>query len=896
MPALRWGAMSLRFAARVVVVLAFGLLLSCEGSRPAGTDASDLDGNRRLGREVIPLHYTLDLRIDPGRDRFSGTAMIQVEVASPTRRIVMHGSDLDVREAEIESGDAVVQARIENGRNGGLALELASRVPAGPATLRLAWDGPLPESPFGLYRVEVDGTWYAFTQFEPLEARKAFPSFDQPEFKTPFAVTLWVPPGQTALSGGPLVERRSEPGAEVFVFAETQPLPTYLVAFAVGEFDIVDGGGTPPLRVVARRGQGQLTGYVLERSPVIVSWLTDYFDHPFPFAKLDLVAVPNFGAGAMENVGLVTFRERFLLFDPATAPIWSRYAAQSIVSHELAHMWYGNLVTMAWWDDLWLNESFATWMAAKVLEDIDPELESRLDGVAYAQGTMQLDSKRDARQIRQPIHDGGDVYNAFDGITYGKGAAVLRMVEAWIGEDAFRTAVRAYMQDHAYGSGGTDELLAALETASGQPVAETLANFLDQPGTPLVQVELSCEDASAPRLRLQQTRALPAGSEAAVGEPWTVPLCVGLGTGDPDAPRVRECFRLAGREQEVALESVRSCPVFVHPNAGERGYYRWDLPPSARVALVRDHLSVLETAEIVAITGHYWALLEAERLDVADFVTVLRLLAPQRSRQVTRAVADAYWTLYDVGLPDEASPVGTAFASEVRGALGPHLDRIGVLPQAGESPDARLRRGPLVEALAVMGRDPWILARARTVASAFVADPATADEEVVGLLLPVAAAQGDAALWDALVAIALDPPSPVVREIVVESLGRFQDPDLLSKSLDLVVDGRLRGQDYRTLARGIRPTERPVAWAWLTGHYAQLVARLGPMTSTGLPHLASGLCSPEDVERVAAFFASRDEAPSGTARNVRLVSEDIARCARLRATVEPALEGLFVGS
>jgi alanyl aminopeptidase len=541
---------------------------------------------------------------------------------------------------------------------------------------------------------------------------------------------------------------------------------------------------------------------------------------------------------------------------------------------------------MAWWDDLWLNESFATWMAAKVLADIDPELDSGLDTVASAQRTMVLDSKRDARRIRQPIEHGGDVYNAFDGITYGKGAAVLRMVEAWTGEDAFRAGVRAYMRDHAYGSGGTVELLAALEAASGLPVGETMATFLDQPGTPLVQTELVCKEDAAPRLRLRQTRALPAGSEAPEGEPWSVPVCVALGTGDPAAPRARECFRLEEREQEVPLTAVDGCPTWVHPNAGERGYYRWDLPPEARVALVRDHGGLLDPAEAAAIPGHYRALLEAEVLPVGDLLEVLRTLAVHEKRQVVSAVAEVLFDLFEVGIPDPDSPAAEAFAQEVRTLLGRQLDRVGVLPQPGESADARLRRSTLVRTLAVLGRDPWIATRARSVASDFVVDPAAADEEVLGLLLPIAALDGDADLWDALVAIAADPPSPVVRGIVVTSLARFSDPELVRRSLGAVLDGRLRDQDYRTIARGIVPSARPAAWDWLTESYGELVSKLGPMASTALPWLAEGLCTRDDEKRIRAFFDGRSDAPRGTRRNVELVAEDVSRCARLRQAIQ----------
>lgn len=846
-----------------------------------------LDGNRRLGRDVVPRHYALDLRIDPEQDRFSGRATIRIDVAAETRTILLHAADLDVREALVESAGSVRPATATPGPHGALALALDAPLPAGPAVLRLSFEGPLPETPFGLYRVREGGSGYAFTQFEPLEARRAFPCFDQPEFKTPFAVTLRVPRGALALANAPQIAHRVEPEGEVYVFADTKPLPTYLVAFAVGDLEVVSGVADQPLplRVATVRGRGGLAHYALERTPLVLRWLADYFDRPYPFAKLDLVAVPNFAAGAMENAGLVTFRERLLLLDAETAAVWDRAAVQSVIAHELSHMWYGDLVTMAWWDDLWLNESFATWMAARVLADLDPALESDLDVVSSTQYTMRLDSKRDARRVRQPIRDGGDVYNAFDGITYGKGAAVLRMLESWIGEEAFRSGVRAYLTEHAYGSGGTGDLLAALERSSGQPVADTVAAFLDQPGTPLVDVDLVCEAGARPALHLRQTRYRPAGSDAPVGRPWTVPICVGLGYADPAQPRARECFRLEGREQVVVLSTLDECPRWVYPNAGERGYYRWSLDRGSLLALATRYRDELEVAERVALPGSYEALLEADLLPVSTYLEALRALAGDDHRQVVEGVARSLSNLAHAGIADDDSPVAVAFAATVRELLTPQIERTGIRPGPGESVDTRMRRATILFPLAAEGRDPTIRAAAREVAARFLEAPESVDEETLALLLPVAARKGDAALWNGLVRALHASPSPAVRGVIVSSLGSFEDARLLRRSLDLLVDGGLRAQDSRSVLLSVPAGRHRVAWTWLEERYPEIVARLGPMTATGLPRVAEGLCDEADRRRVATFFASVDDAPEGTERNVRLALEEIERCARLRARI-----------
>ncbi|MCA9539519.1 MAG: M1 family peptidase, partial [Myxococcales bacterium] len=557
-----------------------GLLVVGCGSTPPVTsnpvaDEAGPDGHRRLDHAVVPLRYDLDLTVDPAEAAYAGQAQIAVRLEAARAVVELHGRDLDVDSVTAAVGAAERKGRAVQGPNGGLALVFAEPLPAGEVTLKLSFRARLPEVPNGLYRVKEGGLWYAFTQFEPMYARQAFPCFDQPEFKTPYRVTLRVPQGQLALANSPEQSRRDELGLTVFEFAETKPLPTYLVAFAVGEFDVVEAPADAipnlPLRLVATKGKGRLAKYALERAPVIHKALSDYFGTPHPFAKLDLVAVPNFAAGAMENVGLITFRETLLLLDEASAPANHKMWSQSVIAHEMAHMWFGNEVTLAWWDDLWLNEAFATWTAAWVVASVDPELEMDLERVAGTAWVMDLDAQAHTRSIRQPIAHGGDVHNAFDGITYGKGAAVLRMLESWIGRETFRDGVRAYLAAHAYGTATTSDLLEALARQSGKPVAETAKWFLDQPGTPLVQIDVLCTEGGPATLGLSQRRALPAGSTAPQGEPWHVPMCVRYGIGEEVH---RECFLLEGKQQTVALHAP-GCPAWLSGNDDQRGYYQW---------------------------------------------------------------------------------------------------------------------------------------------------------------------------------------------------------------------------------------------------------------------------------------------------------------------------------
>ncbi|MEZ4432686.1 MAG: M1 family metallopeptidase [bacterium] len=877
-----------RFSLVMLLVVGCGSAPSPAPDPAAELTAAGPDGNRRLDDAVAPTRYVLDLTVDPAKPTFSGTVAIDVRLRAPQAVIELHGRDLDVAAVTATVGGEVRDGRAVAGPNGGLAAVFAEPIPAGEATLRFTYTAKLPEVPDGLYRVKDGERWYAFSQFQPLYARQSFPGFDQPDFKTPYQTTLRVPSGLLAISNSRQVSKVDDGDLSVYTFAETKPLPTYLVAFAVGEFDVVEAPadaipGTP-LRIIATKGKGRLAEYALERTPLIHAALSAYFGGPHPFDKLDMVAVPNFAAGAMENVGLVTYRETLLLLDEETAPANRKMWSQSVIAHELAHMWFGNMVTLAWWDDLWLNEAFATWMAAKIVQEVDPELQMDLERVAGTTYVMELDAQKHARAIRQPIEHGGDVSNAFDGITYGKGAAVLRMLESWIGVEPFRDGVRAYLAEHAYGTATTADLMAALGEASKKPVAETARSFLDQPGTPLVGITVQCAAGKPATLALQQRRALPAGSDAPQGEPWTVPMCVRAVVGD--AAR-RECFVFSGAQGSHTLAEP-GCPTWIHGNDDQRGYYQWQTTPAGMVALAAEHYEALTEAERVALPGIYRGLLEAGEMPAGVYLDALGLLARRTQRLVVEGVVDGLGVLFQ-SVVVHAPALGEPFAAVVRGLLGPHVARIGPLPKADDPIDARLLRPRLVTPLAYMGRDPALRAMAREKALAWLDGKAELDGDVVQMVLPIAAWDGDAALWGRMRARLDEQPDPIDRVALVGALGSFGDPALATQSLDLILDGTLLAQDFRTLLGGIDHRTQDAAWMWMTRNYHKLAERMGDSYRPRLPWVGAGFCTAEDAERVRGFFSEPAHAPEGTERNLGLVLEKITRCARLREGIGAGL-------
>jgi alanyl aminopeptidase len=865
---------------------------TADASNDRSAKASEWNGHERLDDRAVPRSYDLTLRIDPERKTFSGETRIRVDIEEPTDRLRLHAESLEFETIAARRGDRTLPVEAETVEHGGLILKFDSKLERGGVTLTFDYEAPLDEVPEGLYRVEDGGDWYAFTQFEPLEAREAFPSFDEPRFKTPFEVTLTVPSSLKAFSNAPRSTTTTEGDWRTVEFQPTEPIPTYLVAFAVGPLEVVEAPegalGDVPLRVLTPKGKADLADYALSKTPAIVETQMQYFDDAFPFQKLDLVAVPNFKAGAMENVGLVTFRESILLLDPKTASARDAYWAQSIIAHETAHMWFGNDVTLAWWDDLWLNEAFATWMEAETLAETAPELEPRVQSVRRMLGVMDNDSLSGARAIRQPIEDGGDVYNAFDSITYTKGMAILRMFEAWMGDEAFRSGVRHYLETHAYGVAETSDLLEALDSASDRPVRETLAPFLDQPGVPLVETNYDreqCRREGTATLQLRQSRYRPVGSDVSAGEPWPIPMCVRYPVDDGSTERY--CFRFDGSEDDPRRQTVElpaeTCPAWVHPNAGERGYYHWKVTGDGLEPLwrVRNRLTLPET---VALLPHLEALVRADTLPVGRWLEAMEAMADETHRMI---VGDLIGTLRTLESRVYRHDPPEAFRAYAASIIEPHLQRIGFEAKADEPIGNELLRPKVIGAAASLTDNQTIIERARNVTETFLSSPDAVPATQVKMSLPIAARRGDKELWTSMRRALSEIRTPSLRSELIRAMGRFRDPELVRKSLDLFWTDAIRAQNLWALlgpASG-HPKTREIAWNWMTEHYDRIVGVVGEASAGRLTWVGNGFCSQKGAERVRQFFSKDAHRTKTTERNLRKTLSSIEQCRRYRDLV-----------
>ncbi len=918
LPASSRGARALRAGALLVALAgcspALGPPSTSSGAAGAGPQTPAPAG--RLPPSVEPVSYALELAIDPSQPSFSGIARIDVELAEPRSSITLHGAGLHIERASVQRPEDTAPAPARVSSQGAL-IELALAQPIGPGRVVLAFEytGAFDDHLLGLYRVESAGRAYAFTQFEAIHARQAFPCFDEPRFKTPFDVKLRVPRGAAAISNTRATETRelSDTTTEVS-FARTEKLPTYLVAFAVGPLDVVaveDVAAsavrpTPlPLRGVAAQGRGAELATALADTPRLLDSLERYTGVPYPYDKLDLIAVPDFSAGAMENAGAITFRDTLLLMG-AASPEWQRRASISVNAHELAHQWFGNLVTMPWWDDIWLNEAFATWLAGRVLEEVHPEFRPELARVAAVDRAMDVDSRASARQIRQPIESDHDIKNAFDSITYVKGAAVLGMFEKYLGEDAFQRGLRSYLERHRFGTATSEDLLSALEQASGRTIAASFGTFLEQAGVPSVNAELVCAPGAPPKVLLRQSRYVPLGSSAARTGLWQVPVCIVHGRAASSASSegsagsraqgaTEQCTLLATLDAEIALGSSE-CPSWILPNAGASGYYRWALASKDFDALLERGFPALGAAEKLSLLSNAEAAARAGSQRLDQLLALTERVGRERPRELVQASLSVLVRLRDALFGEEELP---AYRRLVRSLVGPRVRELGLIPPDGTSKqqtgDDKLTRPLVVGALALEAKDDVVrrelerLGRAR-LGLAEDARLSRLPSELVEVALSVAVQNGGAAIVDRLEAELARSTDGLERMRMLAALGNNEDPTLTPRILGLTLGKSLRNNELAglTLSQVRQHATREAAYAWISEHFAALVERFGKQHSAPLLSSASSFCEAAGLARARELFTPRAADLPGGPRTLKLALESAEACVAFAALHRPS--------
>lgn len=873
--------------------------------------------NGRLPRAAEPLRYTVDLTVDPAKERFAGSVRISVNLKAPASAIVMHGRELNIGRAEIIAGGVTHKAATMVRHAAGsqdspdeLVLSVPGILAAGPAEIQIDYTASLDQKLVGLYRVEEEGRHYAFTQFEALDARRMMPCFDEPAFKVPFDISVTVPKGQLAVSNMPELARTktADGQGEKFQFAATPPIPTYLVALAAGPLEIREGKSAPvPIRLITTQGRSKDGTLALDAAAAHLELLGRFFDVPYPYSKLDLVAVPDFGPGAMENPGLVTFRDELLLVTPENSGVNRQRGMAETMAHELAHQWFGNLVTMEWWDDIWLNEGFATWMEAKIVDQWKPSFNAKLEAQSRLGYLMNEDALDSVRAVRQPIEKPGDIHGAFDGITYGKGAAVINMVETWLGEEAFQKGVRAYIKAHANKNATAADLFSALKAASGKDVAHLAQGFVDQSGVPLVFADLVCEKGKLPRVKLKQERFRPKPNSsepsiAAQGEAqkrWVIPVCV---TYDGQKGNAPVCSLLENETGEIVLGSAASegaksepaCPSWIYPNAGENGYFRIALPKEQFLGLMKaqDKLSAPSRANLLS---HAEALVEKGLLGADVLPDMMLALKNSRERLVFEKVLNLLHSFKHTYADDAKTKAAlNSFASSM---LMPIAKEYGWDAKKDDSEDKRILRQQVLGTLSVFSDDAWMMSEAEKKAEAAIKDPASADWDLAPLALAISARKADAKRFNAYLETAKKTPRMELRRALLSALTQVSQPELLDQALSLMLGNDLKKEElfHVYFSSFGREENNAAVIAWTKKHLGELKTKLpGPMAAV-FGWLGSLPCEKEQRKDVAAFLKGALMDVESADRTLAQALERSAQCIDLRSLQGEAFKARLLG-
>ncbi len=842
----------------------------------------------RLPAHVRPLRYELSLELDPTRSRrYRGRVRVALRLSRATRVIELHAVDLALRGARVEQAGALVRARIEPVPEHESVRVLPARpLRAGEAVLELRFSGRLRDDLRGLYLARSGKRRYAFTQLEAADARRFFPCFDEPAFKAQLELEVTTAARLAVVSNSkPLEQTPAGRGRKRVRFAPTPLLSTYLLALAVGELQASAPlrAGRTEIRVVHAPGGRRLTAFALRAARECLLRLERYFGVPYPYAKLDLVAVPDFDMGAMENAGAVFFRETLLLIDERSATLPEKKRAIEVICHELAHMWYGNLVTMAWWDDLWLNEAFATWMAFNIVDAWQPELRMWNDFGHARSSALELDALDSTHPIYARVRTAAEATQAFDLITYEKGAAVIRMLERYLGPQRFRRGVRDYIRAHREGNATAADLWRALERHAGHAVEQVVRPWVERPGFPLLRVKAARRDGGR-GLGLAQERfsARGPGARRADG-PWPLPVVVKLGVGG----RERTLRQLmTGARAQLPLPRGAG---FVYANADEGGFYR----PLHDPALQRELLAALprlSASERLGLVTHGWALLHAGYGPLQDVLELCAALRDEPDPDVLAALQGPLWQLLDRVAPGAGRDAQARLRRFIAATFGPAFARAGFRARKGEPEHARLRRAELLGLSGLLGEDPGVVAEAEGVLARYLHAPGSVEANLVGPLVVIGARRNGRELFARYLRGSLQAKTPQERRRYRMALGELRDPELIERALLLCLGPKIPTQDVALLLARLlqNPFARDATWRFVKRRWPEVRRRLPEMLLSRLIAATPALQGDARRREVAAFFGRRRLETAQ--RALKQADEHFKLDVALRARAAPELQ------
>lgn len=887
--------MRIHISRALAALCALALESAATGARAEESSTPNPVPQGPLPREVVPLEYQLDLVVLPERERFSGRVAIRANVTKSTARIWMHGNGLRVSESYVvDHGGRKIAACYRQVDASGIAeLTLAQPLAAGQATLVLSYDAPFQtRSLDGLAKITDGQQSYVVSDGYPLDSRLIFPGFDEPAFKAAFELSVTTHRRSAVIANTP--ESRTELLPEELkrvTFAASLPLPTYVFFVAVGDFDVVPWRAlapnavrdrTVPLRGVAGSGKGVKLRYALNNTEDILRELETYLGTAYPYTKLDLIAPPGYGGG-MENAAAIIYGERYLLFDERSTPIDERGYA-FVHAHELSHQWFGNVVTPAWWDDLWLNEAFASWLANRTIARWAPERSFDRDTLKMGLAAMARDSRAGAQSFRRPVLSANDIAGRMNPLIFDKGAAVIAMFEHYLGEDAFRRAVRRYLGRFSHANVSATDFLRVIDEETQAGAGAAFRTFVDQPGVPLLDVDWSCADDEL-RVSVKQSRYVPLGSPLASTGRWQVPMCLGY---EENGTRKKHCKLIEGLHETLAVD-VEQCPAVVLPNADGAGYYRFRLPRDRFLPLLA-HADRMPAAEALVLEDSLAAAMSAGAIDVADYLAAVPKFAAHPAWDVATAPLPRLVFVMRHLLTGDELAKARLFAREL---YEPRLERIGIKAESPLDRSSRdetaLLRDALIPFLALDVRAPELSKELVDIARAYTgwrSDGKLHPEVASGTLArsALAAAARDLGLPFAehLWQLFQGSSDSSFRGDVVYALGSVTDPALAQWVRSLILRSELTpGEAQGLFMRQAEVAEDFAAsWAWHKEHLPLLMAgAVSGHEQESLLSVAANFCSHDAIDSVATALHPIAAELGDGARMLGDVLEQIELCA-----------------
>lgn len=850
----------MRFTLRIL--LALTLLLS-----PLAQ--ADADTPYRLADGVEPGFQQVSLALDPDQVDYTGSTSIELTVGRTVERIEFYQKGLQLNSVRLKSGGG---GRVLSAQPASYEItHVADGRPIEPGeyVLEIDFSGKLATNALGMYQASYQGDNYIYTQFESMYARWAFPSFDEPGFKFPYQLTIEAPVQHVVVANTPVDETRVHGDRKTVRFARTQPMPSYLLAWAVGPMDATPIEGlSVPGAIYSPRGQGGKAGFAIKHTPAVLKAFEDYFGRPYPYRKLDFVAVPDFAFGAMENVGLVTYRAELLLRgDEARGS--EAASTIGVIAHELAHMWYGNLVTMAWWDDLWLNESFATWMSRQVLDKLYPQYQTNL--ALPQNGAFSADGRTTAKAIRRAVRDEDEILDGL-GLNYSKGHSILNMIEGFIGPAAMQAGIRDYMTRHAWKNAIDDDLWSALGRASGQDVKAVAGKYLSQPGYAIVNLD---ERGAASQKRYSSY------GQSVPDLDWKVPLNVKFKMDDKVQ---RVSFLLAGKQG--AIPAIAGAE-WVFPDSGGNGYYRWQTPPGQTRALLED-IDALSDREKIALLSNSRALLDAGEASIADHFRVLEAVAKADSPIVFSSALEEVKQIGETIIDEQTMP---SFGKYVEAMMTPWFERIGLETRPDDSEAIILLRPRLLRALGQFSDNAELISAAAGLAMRYLKQQGDVDTNLATAALRVTALHGDDSVASEYLQ-AYQLSDDVNFKTTLLKTMYFTDPAVITRILEFSQSDAVSAGDSPWVIYSLFLVNRVhmQLYGWLEGNFDAVLSRAPDIWRPFLPQLTGGYCTAENLELTLAFYSGRDKM-FGPA--LAKAEEDSRNCLGLKERQQAALRAFF---